>query len=132
MNILDEKPIEIKPLEKTPEQLDIEEMSSKRVLVTADACVMSLSKSATITVPSGEEITVMQSVRNPGAIVVHLDPRLARIYGTGKNWTEQKIYQQFGKQFHATLQAWDEMVNVLATTEIPEDIKPETIEPIKL
>jgi hypothetical protein len=129
MNILDEKPIE--PLVKTQEQLDVEEMSSKRVLVTAEAMTVTLDTAITAEVPAGAEVSVMQSVRNPGNVVVNLDPKLARIYGTGKCWSEAKIYQQFGKQYHATLQAWDEMVNVLATTEIPEDVKPEPVEPIK-
>ena len=130
MNILDEKPIE-QPV-KTQEQLDVEEMSSKRVLVTAEPMTVTLDASITVEVPAGEEVSVMQSVRNPGSVTVHLNPKLARIYGTGKNWTEAKIYQQFGKQYHATLQAWDEMCCQLAITEIPEDVKTEPVEPIKL
>jgi hypothetical protein len=122
MNILGD---EIPPTELTPEEIDVKEMSAKRVMTLVDPMTVTLDTAITAEVPAGSEVTVMQSVRNPGMVVVHLDHKLARIYGTGKCWTEQKIYRQFGKQYHATLQAWDEMVNVLATTEIPEDeIKP--------
>jgi hypothetical protein len=103
------------------QEIEIADISSKRVTRLDAETVVTIDTGITVTVPAGLEISVMQSVRNPGAVVVHLDPKLARIYGTGKNWTEEKIYQQFGTQFSETIKAWDEMVNTLAVTEIPED-----------
>jgi hypothetical protein len=116
------EPIPEEPL--TQEELDIKEMSEKRVLTLAESLVVEIEKDISFAVPAGKTVEVMQSVRNPGSVIVHLDPTLARLYGSGKCWTEAKIYKKFGKQYHATLKAWDEMVNVFAITELPEDEQP--------
>jgi hypothetical protein len=131
-----EIPMEKKPVEKTAEQIeaekqaeikrtDIAEMSSKHTTVTEKAIVISIGE-ATASVPSGKEISVMQSVRNPGEIIVHLAPGSdnARIFGTGHAWTPEKLYEKFGaerfKEIAAVVQAWDELMNKLAITELPE------------
>jgi N-acetyl-gamma-glutamylphosphate reductase len=99
---------------------DIAEMSINRIFIIEKAMVISMVDGVTAAIPSGKSIEVAQSVRNPGAIVIHLSGDNARIFGTGKQWTEEKIYSTFGKKYHETIQAWDTMVNELAITDLPE------------
>jgi hypothetical protein len=129
-----EIPTEKKPVEKTAEQIEAEkqaenkrvavaEISSARVKVIVETTNVKIC-GCDYSVLKGHEVSVAQSVRNPDAIVVHLAGDNARIFGTGKNWTMEKIYEVFGMErfmeISDIIRAWDAMVNELAIMELPE------------